>query len=478
MNYEIGSSVPKKLLEKFKSQATSRFDLPYFCMCYEVLAGLANKHTEDDKGFHFPYEALSKAFGGKRKYVLNFRSVNDRFGFLHKHVWYDGKRKLVSYQATPKLLSEMSTDILRGILVKSPLVDMRGRVATLRGHVLMSRNKDGSAAKNPDNKKPMPMYVTVNTNALHAACAIVRDIMNGEDWEGKYDDLKVEALVAEYMAKRNTSFTPQEWAKRQLLQLGDVLARANARDDDKVGQQYSQSKPYGRWYVDRGSVLAKTSFVRKVAYIEHYHYDIANCGLTIAMQLTDEEHPHIQSYMDNKVATRERLAQLSGVPVSLMKQIITAYLYKGSVFSFDKQLANLLGTEGMKQEELDTLVEKKQRWIASEKVGGELFEDIRALNKEVLADALAKGSKSGRKSIVNAHGFEMVVKSGEDSKLLACIVQGWESYLLKVLMDCPYVVGCQTILHDGWTTDEPMDIEVVQQYLYEQTGFLVKIEQD
>ena len=481
MTYMIGASLPEKLLENFKSQARDRFDVPYFCMCYEVAAGLAERHRDDDdKGFHFRFEALAKAFGGRRDYVKNFNTVNDKYGFLHKHVWYDGKRKLVSYQPMPKLTREMTNDILVNIMVRSPLVDRFGTPVKIKGGVLLSKTKAGGDSKKPATKNPVPKYVSVNTEALHEACGIMRDIREGREWAGKYGDGKVEALVVEHMAKRNMSFTKEEWAKRQLLQLGDVLARSNARDDEKVGQQYQQNAPYGRWYVDQGSVLAKTKFVRKVAYISHYHYDIANCGLSIAMNFTDKPYPHIQEYMDNKAVVRKRLATQAGIPTSLMKRIITAHLYKGSVYSsgIAKNLTTLLSKEGIAEGELETLVKAKQDWIASKEVGGELFSEIRKLNDEVLNEALEKGSKSGRKSIVNAHGFEMLVKKGEGSKQLACIIQGWESMLLKYIMDCPYVVGCQTILHDGWTTDEDMDIEKVEQYLYEQTGFRVKIEKE
>ena len=476
-SHTIGQSIPENLLVHFKRQSTHKHDLKYLVMCYEVLAGVAPRHEDDEEGCWFGFETLKKAFGNKCADI--FKHCNTRFEFLDKHVWFHNDKKLVSYRPTAKLYDEMGSDILKGTFVHSKrLVDMLGKPVVLKGAVLRSKTKKGTVSKRPVNKAPLPKYVTVDREALHAACSALAAIKKGMEWRGIADE-RVELLIEEYLSKRNPSFSEKQWATRQQQQLGDVCARANIGNDGKVGQQYEQSAPYGRWYANRGSVLAKTTFVRKVAYLEHYHYDIANCGLTIAMQLTDEPHPHVQNYIDNKVETRRRLAELADIPVSLMKQIITAHLYKGSVFSegITKSLSNLL-RGGCKEHELKDKVEQKQKWIASKGVGGELFSDIRKLNNEVLEDALAKGSKSGRKSIVNAHGFEMVVKSGEGSKQLACIIQGWESYLLKVLMDCPYVVGCQTILHDGWTTDEPMDIEVVQQYLYEKTGFLVKIEQD
>ncbi|MBE5214704.1 hypothetical protein IG611_05040 [Pectobacterium sp. A535-S3-A17] len=252
----------------------------------------------------------------------------------------------------------------------------------------------------------------------------------------------------------------------KIAQIEYILSIARANKSGHLPITYVQSD-CGRFYAENAINLQNCSReIRKAALAGFYDIDIENCHYTLLSQMCSRINvptPCIDDYIANKKLVREHVAELFDISEDDAKMILIALIY-GS---------NLSPCAVLKK--LDVIYDSnaiKGSFI------NKLCKEINSVRKNVINDY--KNRTKGHFKILNDAGLIMKTKVDKNknvkqSKLLAHILQGAESFILQHMIR---FMGDNIILlqHDGVTCKNTINADELSKYIYANTGYHVSFD--
>ena len=285
-----------------------------------------------------------------------------------------------------------------------------------------------------------PVYLTQKTYDLSSQIwkrykgeRFVRHVKNTQ-WEGvkeiKGHHIKrVEAVKVDVEAL--DALLDTEYGKQAKLILDQV-------EDGVLHQNYYQCRT-GRYTAIGPSLQNVKKEVRKAALKGKWSYDIDSTHPTLLNQLYPLDV--LQQYIDNKEFVRNKVAEECGIEYDQAKSVILAIQYSASInVNPNNSLTKLLG------EDMDRV--SNNQWI-----------------KEY------KGGLEGAAGYLTRHYRGTIHRPRE----MSWILQGHEVRILEAIM-LKYPI--EAIQHDGWASEERLDVEEMQEHIYQSTGFRVTIKEE
>ena len=235
--------------------------------------------------------------------------------------------------------------------------------------------------------------------------------------------------------------------------------------------QYVQSNT-GRLYGTGVNLQACKRQIRHAALVGCYDYDIATCHFSILTQMAAKyglKCTAIDAYVANKAQTRLELSNMLGVDVDKVKTVLTAMAY-GARQSLDP---------------LDAIAKEIGQEAAERFFGLDLY---KALKNDIgkATDKILKAHPLVKQRFVNAINKELIVTRKKQKVALKDInrhtrmshlMQGVEAAVLEVAVRT-FPSKIVLLQHDGFTTTGPIDLAVLHAAVTEQTGYVLKFEED
>lgn len=257
-----------------------------------------------------------------------------------------------------------------------------------------------------------------------------------------------------------------EWAATLI-----ILANATFGGRGWLHMRYRESDS-GRLYGLDENLQNCPSEVRMHALDGFYDYDISNCHYTLLAQMAsryDIPSPKIQSYIDNKGAVRQGLADQLQVDKQKIKDCLIGLIYGA------KLSAHKIPGKGKDSAIYKALGAEK----GAELLKTPLFAELASEVKQVGLALLAKWPvRSG--SLVNDAGWG-VRRTEHNRKKLAHLLQGAEALILKTAVEYVEARKPENIIllqHDGFTAKEEVDREDLSAHIERETGYRVVWERD
>ena len=264
---------------------------------------------------------------------------------------------------------------------------------------------------------------------------------------------------------------------RKIRQVGHrMLEDASIGGDWKIPQQMEQ-KPYGRSYAYNGEGFTNTPrCVRKCLLNKYYSFDMDNAQLAILAQLAKDfgEWEHIHYYLDNKSQVRDEMSVELGISVDEFKQAILSTVFGSS-------------DNGKSMRAIMPSSETRARF---RELNEGLLLDIRLAKIALVDHARAtavdgvmtnmNGKKEIWDNITVVEKYDYTGKEREATtaekyrKVASFLLQGAESRLIReVLSIRGYGNKVVTTIHDSFVTIVPIDLNDLQEYLFNRTGLNV-----
>jgi hypothetical protein len=218
----------------------------------------------------------------------------------------------------------------------------------------------------------------------------------------------------------------------------------------------------GRLYAQGVSLQVAPREVKRTALNGQWEYDIENAHFDIFTQMAAAhglDCPHIRHYTTNKQAVRSMLACGLGLTIDQVKDCLLSVMFGA----------------------------RASEWNANAIPHAIGQEKARALYKHPIFHAILSEIKPGRKLILsyadthrgflgNAAEKGISVKKSAPQRL-AHLVQGVEALMLAVVVKM-HGQHLALVQHDGWTSAQRLDVRGIEDQIYSETGFRVRISEE
>ena len=202
--------------------------------------------------------------------------------------------------------------------------------------------------------------------------------------------------------------------------------------------------------------------LRQAALKGCHEVDIDNCHWALLSELSHRqgvEIPAIDYYLINKDEVRATLAKDLEISLGDAKYVLVALIY-GAKLSRSRK-----GYPSAIQERIGLY---SMINACSHRLLVPLYAELKKAARAVVKAAKKNSSKPGW--IINDAGRQ-ISSTSKPAKLLAHLLQGAESEILRVCMEwCPGIVVVQ---HDGFASRDPVDIVPLSAHVKERTGYTV-----
>jgi len=235
--------------------------------------------------------------------------------------------------------------------------------------------------------------------------------------------------------------------------------------------QYVQSNT-GRLYATGVNVQGCKRQIRHAALVGCYDYDIAACHFSILTQMAAKfglKCYAIDDYIANKAQTRLELSNMLGVDVYTAKKVLTAMAYGARQSLYPKDaIAKQIGQEAAK------------RFFGLDLYKALKNDISKATDKILKAHPLVKRrfiNSIGKELIVTRNSQKAALKDIKRHTRMSHLLQGVEAAVLEVAART-FPSNIVLLQHDGFTTIGPIDLAVLHAAVKEQTGYILKFEED
>ena len=408
------------------------------------------RHRRDPSAICYPKSVRDSDFGKG-----GFQRINHELGLfdVNDH-WLIGKftKAYRPSAAAISLIEKLE-------LGTTTLIDHNGqRLRTPAQEAIQQRDTSGNHRKGTGN---LPAVIAVDIDRLLALRT------EAEQWRWYLKDGYPKPTTR--ILQKRLEALPDNAARRDWLAdygiIGLTLAVAHCDSDylpkGKTEIRYYEY-PSGRLYSVGPSLQNDFRELRKVALAGHYDYDLENCHFSLFAQLANRvgrETPAIDHYLANKSAVRRGLSEITGSPVSAIKQVLLALIY-GARTSMHSQsaIAQTIGVEAA------GVLFQTPEFSA-------LASELHTLRKPVLA---AQPRHRGR--IVNPFGKAAPKELATPEELLAFVLQGAEASCLHSVIQ-RHGADLRLLQHDGWTSAVRLNVAALEAEIEVDTGFRVTIEE-
>lgn len=211
----------------------------------------------------------------------------------------------------------------------------------------------------------------------------------------------------------------------------------------------------GRIYGQHPHFLNCPRDIRHAAFTGFYEYDINNCHYAILAQMAKQANyltPTIDTYNQDKKTFRANLSHDLDLPLDDIKIVLLSKIYGAS--DSDKPSTAIPKLIGM----------TKAKELYQHEIYKSLSIEIKDSRKAILEHHLP--NRSGY--ITNATG-KTIHQDNSPLNILSHLITGIEVIAIQAVL-----VHCETILlviHDGFISELPMDIDTMEKQIYEQTQY-------
>jgi hypothetical protein len=398
-------------------------------------------HREVENHMSIPYQELDRYFGRG-----GYQAINDRLQvFNTTGQWWSDKGLTRAFRLQPDLEAATSAFLIgwrkRMKNKNRELVGLDGKKLRTIPQAIASKDSEGITARSMARaavKNLVPIdhdrLVILHQQLARMVDDPQRDLFIGGDLDDYVYRLEILGGIME--------------ASRQVN--GQWFAV----------QRYVESKS-GRLYGLNIDLQKAPRSIKQVALHGMWEYDFENCHYTILHQLAAQKGldcPAIGDYLAHKSEVRNQIAQNIGITLDQAKTCLISLIY-GARFSVRSEdaIPDAIGTV-------------KAQQLYQHPLFNRLHEDVTRGRGGIIA----KWPQS-RGRLKNAFG-KWIRRTEGHPQILAHLLQGVEAQMLAVVRKL-YDRQILLLQHDGFASSIPLDVELMQQAILNETGHAVKIEE-
>ena len=254
---------------------------------------------------------------------------------------------------------------------------------------------------------------------------------------------------------------------RRLADLMAAAGRSTRAPGFVIPQTYIEA-PSGRLYSETNISLQNCPReVKRAALVGQWEYDFENCHWSLLYRYAQGlgiDLPAVRDYLQNKKATREKIAEEAGISEPDAKACIIALVYGAGLRADPRnRIPELIGIDATKR------LGRSETMI-------NLNADVKRARPEIIKAHRKPGGVINAASKKYTSKMKSVRQSLEASQL-AHILQGAESEALRACMD---VAGPSLTLlqHDGFTSLERLDRNALQDAIKDRLGFALDLSEE
>jgi hypothetical protein len=385
--------------------------------------------------------------------VKNFKNANrdpsSRYFFVLRHQNDTPSPKdsfTNGYQPTPWMRKALYLAILSG--ETGDLVDKWGRSKSVPSLAIRSTDTRGNVLVRWKGVN-VPPVIPVNIENLQRILEKWAQILRLQSDRVAFDSVLERHGLREGAVVR-------AYQQTQLL----LAQSKNSRHPGKVFIRYVLHDS-GRLYAEGLNLQSCKREIRQAALAGHWDIDISTCHFSIMSQLAMRfgcQCPALEAYIANKTAVRQKISKDMGILPSAAKRLINAIGYGArESTSPENAIPQIIGKDRAK------VLYAHPTYLA-------IKSDVNAATEVILGNQPIK-----RGCISNLANRAIQVKTDEGksvkkSTLMAHLLQGVEAAALEAAVRaCPGKV--LLLQHDGFTSYEPIDPEILRSAVLKSTGF-------
>ena len=386
------------------------------------------QHKKGDEYASISYQQLDQSFGRRK-----FHGINEHLGlFIVSENWSHEKKETRTY-----ILTDKAKQLIKDFTDTDPIIshflnEAGNRVRSFpQNHIDISPAISLMQKSTRHAKVGISPFVPINLEALNELIASLRQLER--DFSLKSTTLEIAEKI------RHNSY--------------------NKNHKGAVLQYYDEIKT-GRYYGVGLNFQNIPRVITDACLDGCYEYDFENCHYSILSQLANRyglETPIIDYYLSHKEQVRETLATEIGLSVKQAKTCLIAVIY-GATRSLNEERAAIAH---------EITAVKAERLFANT-FFSKLMDEVSAARKVVLK----KWDNTTQRMYVNAVG-KKISKKENPRHILAHLLQGIESQMLRIAVRL-YSDRIVLLMHDGFSTSEPIDVDFLLREIAKVTGFSVR----
>jgi len=218
----------------------------------------------------------------------------------------------------------------------------------------------------------------------------------------------------------------------------------------------------GRLYAQGVSLQVAPRDIKRTALNRQWEYDIENAHFDIFTQMAAErglDCPHIRHYTSNKQAVRSMLARELDLTIDQVKACLLSAMYGARA---SERGANAIP---------HAIGQEKSRALYRHPIFRDILTEIKQGRELILRCAPTHRGFMG-----SAADKGISVKKSAPQRL-AHLVQGVEARMLAVVVRM-YGQHLGLVQHDGWTSAQRLDVRGMEDQIYSEVGFRVRISEE
>lgn len=243
-----------------------------------------------------------------------------------------------------------------------------------------------------------------------------------------------------------------------------------SRSSSEVPVRYVQYADTGGRLYEQNHLQETTRHIRSVALAGLWDYDISNCHFTLIATLAEGLGlgvPVIKDYLANKRARRAELQTIlqrsatGAIDADDVKSAIIAVAYGMSLSRSSPALKKMFRSPAV------VVAFTSNPWVR------DLRRELSVCRTNILS---AYQTKAKTYRITNALGCRRSFAVKDANQALSFLIMGMESLALEVVLRRwgQSIVLC---IHDGWVSRDRIPVGDIEQEIYRQTGWRLRIEQ-
>jgi len=435
--------------------------LPLYHALQNGITGFSGIHKDHQLGMTsliWEYGSNIKRHSSMKLYdfmTISYKRLQDDFGkggfnrintdlnlFEVTPNWNYSEGQTKGYKPTSKVLNIKYKCMSECAEVNNiPLIDINGRRILTPPKAILSKDKKGVTIKAWRNLQ-VSSVVSINRSSLDEFGENLNlSLLN------KFKNDKPEVV---------DNFYSDIDAYRYL----DLLSRNNIAIDSII--QCYQESDSGRLYGTGINLQNAPKIIRRAALAGNYNYDIQNCHFSILNQKATGYGLYlgtIEHYLKNKKEVRNSISKDMGLSIKVIKEVLIAMLYGSPLGKYGNSVSNKVG------------VDKIDEIMADDFFIG-MNQDIKRARKTIIDK-----SSISRGRLSNAMGKKIVVSNTTKPQQLAHLLQGVEALVLKTIVT-QYNKNILLLLHDGFVSNEELDIKYMEENIKFETGYNLVLESE